>query len=324
VLADLVSEGARVVAVKGGRGGRGNQHFASSRQQTPMWAEPGEAGEEKKIELELRVIADAGLVGLPNAGKSLLLSKISAAHPQVADYPFTTKEPQLGVVSLGRDENFVVADLPGLIEGAHLGAGLGHEFLRHVSRTRVLVHMIDVGTEFPVKDILKGYDTILKEIGEYDAGLLKRPRVVAANKMDMPGAESRYAALVKHARKHGVKEVLPVSALTGKGMDRLVRAVQKALSGAPVPDLGLEMEPATMVPRGSPRVRIVRDQQGTFLVRNRALEKIVAKTDPHSKTGLTGLQGDFARLGVDEALKRAGAHRGDWIRVGDLVFEYEP
>ena len=324
VLADLAAEGARVVAARGGQGGRGNQHFATSRWQTPQWAEPGEAGEAKKLELELRVLADAGLVGLPNAGKSLLLSRISAARPKVANYPFTTKEPQLGVVSLGRDESFVVADLPGLIEGAHLGAGLGHEFLRHVSRTRVLVHLVDVGTEFPVKDILKGYDTILEEIGEYDAGLLKRPRVLGANKMDMPGAESRYKALVKHARKRGTGEVFPVSALTGKGVDRLVRAVQKALSGAPVPDLGLEAEPATMAPRGVSRVRVVRDQRGTFLVRNKELEKMVAKTDQHSKAGLHGLQDAFARMGVDEALVRAGARRGDWVRVGDLIFRYEP
>jgi GTP-binding protein len=324
VMADLVADGNRVVGARGGMGGRGNQHFATSRWQTPKWAEPGEAGEERRLELELRVLADAGLVGLPNAGKSLLLSKISAAHPKVANYPFTTREPQLGVVSLGLNESFVVADLPGLIEGAHLGAGLGHEFLRHISRTRVLVHLIDVGTELPVKDILKGYDTILAEIGEYDSRLLKRPRVVGANKMDMPGAEKRFEALARHAKKRGVKEVHQLSALTGKGVDRLVRAVQKALASAPVPELGLEEEPGMLAPRGVPRVRIVRDQRGTFLIRNKELEKAVARLDAHSKEDLRALQGDMTRLGVDEALARAGIKRGDWVRVGDLVFQYEP
>src|SRR5258708_1518996 len=142
-MGDMVQPGQELVVAKGGRGGRGNQHFATSTAQTPNWSEPGEAGEERTLALELRVLADVGLVGLPNAGKSLLLSKISKAHPEVANYPFTTKEPQLGVVSLGRSENFVVADLPGLIEGAHAGVGLGFEFLRHVSRTRMLVHVID-------------------------------------------------------------------------------------------------------------------------------------------------------------------------------------
>jgi len=326
VLADLVGDGERFVAGKGGRGGRGNMNFATPTRQVPRWAEPGGRGEERMLELELRILADIGLLGLPNAGKSLLLSKISAAHPEVAAYPFTTKEPNLGVVSLGPGESFVVADLPGLIEGAHEGVGLGHEFLRHVSRTRVLIHVIDVGWEKPAKELLKEYDTIIGELREYDADLLKRPRIIAANKMDMPGAKGRLESLVKHAGKRGIKTVFPVSALTGDGIGRLVRAMQKSLADAPEPELKLPGAGVIQVlrPRGLSRIRVVLDQQGRFMVLGKEVERAAAKADPKSPKSLKVLHSELQKLGVEKELLNAGAKAGDEVLIGDLKLEFDP
>jgi len=329
VLGDMVEPGARIVVARGGRGGRGNCHFVNSREQAPRFAEPGETGEERDLDLELRLLADVGLVGLPNAGKSLLLTKISAAHPKVADYPFTTREPSLGVVSLGRDESFVVADLPGLIEGAHLGAGLGHEFLRHVSRTRVLVHLVDAGTEKPVADLIRDYETIVDELKQHDPGLAKRPRILAGNKMDLPGAGRRFAALRKHAVKRGIKakNCVAISALAGTGVKELLREMQRILATSVAPELRLDPAPgesAVLTPRGISRVKVVRDQRGRFLVRGRELERIVARMYADSGDVLRKLKSDFDRLGVETALARAGARRGDVIRIGHIDFEYVP
>jgi len=326
ILGDLIAEGQRVVAANGGRGGRGNQHFATSTAQAPKLAEPGEAGEERSLQLELRILADVGLVGMPNAGKSLLLSKISAAHPKVADYPFTTREPHLGVVSLGLGESFVVADLPGLIEGAHRGVGLGHEFLRHVSRTRVLVQVVDVGLEKPVAELIRDHESILEELKLHDAGLLQRPRILAANKLDMPGARKRFEALRKHAMKRGLKEkdCLAISALTGKGVKELMREMQRVLAKAPVPELHVKEVPVVLTPKGRPQVKVMRDQRGMFLVRGRELERLVANLDTGAKEAIRQLHGDFERLGVESALAHAGARRGDKVKIGDLEFEYVP
>jgi len=323
LLDDLAADGRQLVAAKGGKGGKGNQNFATATRQSPDWAEPGERGEERDLELELRILADVGLVGMPNAGKSLLLSKISAAHPRVAAFPFTTKEPNLGVVSLGPGNSFVVADLPGLLEGAHRGVGLGHEFLRHVSRTRVLVHVVDVGWEKPASEVVRDHDTVLDELRLYDPDLLTRPRVVAANKTDLPGSKKRFEALKKRASKTGGGTCLPISALTGSGVDRLVRAMQAALAGAPEPVLNLGAGPAvTLRPRGVAAVRVVRDRRGRFLVRSREAEKLVAGIDARSGGTIRSLQAEFRRLGVEDALKEAGARSGDRVRIGDLEFEY--
>ncbi len=325
VIADLVTHGQTALVAKGGRGGRGNQHFATSTRQAPDWAYPGVPGESRTLELELRVIADVGLLGLPNAGKSLLLSKISAARPKVAAYPFTTKEPQLGVVSLGAGESFVVADLPGLLEGAHRGVGLGHEFLRHVSRTRVLVHVVDVGTEKPLAELKRDHDVILEELARYDPILASRPRVLAGNKMDMPGAEARFASLAKHALKAGAAEALPMSALTGTGVPRIMRAMQKALQGAPIPVLTQPEAPAAVLsPKGRARVRVVRDIRNRFVLRGREIERAVAGADLADRKGLRHLQAELTRLGVDDALRVAGAKAGEIVQIGALEFEYEP
>jgi len=326
VLADLVKDGDSFLAAKGGRGGRGNMNFASSTRQAPRWAEPGTLGEERMLELELRILADVGLLGLPNAGKSLLLSKVSAARPEVAAYPFTTKSPNLGVVSLGKGESFVVADLPGLIEGAHDGVGLGHAFLRHVSRTKVLVHVVDVGWEKTAKEMEKEYDIIVAEIRQYDADLVKRPRIVVGNKMDMPGAKKRFDALVKHAKKRGVKVVYPMSALTGEGVDRVVRAMQKALADAPEPVLKLPGSGIVQVlrPKGLSRVRVVLDQRGRFLVLGKEVERASARAESKSAKSLKALHVELKKLGVEDALLAAGAKTGDEVRIGDMELEFEP
>ncbi len=324
VVGDLTTPGQTVLVAKGGKGGRGNQHFTTPTRQAPDWAEPGEPGESRSLELELRVLADVGLVGLPNAGKSSLLTKISAARPKVADYPFTTKEPHLGVVSLGRDESFVVADLPGLIEGAHRGVGLGHEFLRHISRTKVILHVVDVGFEKPDKEMFHDYDLILEELRLHDAVLLDRPRILVGNKCDQPGAEVRFRKLAAYAKKKGVKEAWPISALTGEGVPRLVRAMQKAVADAPTPELHIEEPPAILSPKPVQRLKVVRDQRGAFLVRDRKLEKLIAGADLKSKSHMRRLQGELTRMGVDEALVRAGVKKGDFVRIGALEFQYVP
>jgi GTP-binding protein len=217
LLVDLATEGAEFVAARGGRGGRGNEAFKTSTNQTPREAEKGEAGEERWLRLELKLLADAGLVGLPNAGKSTLLSRLSRARPKIADYPFTTLTPFLGIVAAPGFRSFVLADLPGLIEGAHLGKGLGHQFLRHVERTRVLVHVVDLSGEDPVR----AYRQVRAELAAYGHGLDGRPEVIAANKLDVGGLEE---ALNKF-RAEVDREVIPVSGITGRGLPALVKAV---------------------------------------------------------------------------------------------------
>jgi GTPase len=233
MLADLAQEGARIVVARGGRGGMGNARFASATNRAPRKVQPGEPGEEKDLRLELRLLADAGLVGFPNAGKSTLIARISAARPKIADYPFTTLTPNLGVVGLSDDRSFVVADVPGLIEGAHRGLGLGHRFLRHLERTKVLVHLVDVSGETgrdPVEDL----ETLRRELELFDATLAAKPQVVAANKIDAVDTADgapEVAALAKHAADLGLP-FFRISAVTGAGVPELLEALWQRLSAA--------------------------------------------------------------------------------------------
>ena len=224
VLRDLGTDGAEVIVGKGGRGGRGNRFFASSTNRTPRETEPGQKGEERWLILELKVIADAGLVGLPNAGKSTLLSRLSQAHPEIADYPFTTKHPNLGIVHLGHDRSFVLADLPGLIEGAHSGVGLGHEFLRHVERTRVIVHLVE---PLPTdgSDPLANYRTFRRELELYGHDLVSKPEMIAVSKSELTGSDE----VRKRLERELGREVLGISAVTGQGLARLVGQVAEKL-----------------------------------------------------------------------------------------------
>src|SRR5258705_6355739 len=235
-MADLTEEGQRVLVAKGGRGGRGNARFVSSTNRAPRRTEPGEDGEERFIRLQLKLIADAGLVGFPNAGKSTLISRISAARPKIADYPFTTLSPNLGVVTLTDDRSFVVADVPGLIEGAHEGHGLGHQFLRHIERTKVLVHLVDVSGASG-RDPVPDFDTILDELRLFDAKVAAKPMIVAATKMDAVDDPARVDALEQHVRDRGLPCVR-ISAVAGTGIDELLEMMWRqiaALRAVPVP-----------------------------------------------------------------------------------------
>ena len=235
-LADLTEEGQRVLVAKGGRGGRGNARFVSSTNRAPRRTEPGEDGEERFLRLQLKLIADAGLVGFPNAGKSTLISRISAARPKIADYPFTTLSPNLGVVRLTDDRSFVVADVPGLIEGAHEGHGLGHQFLRHIERTKVLVHLVDVSGGSG-RDPLHDFETILEELRLFDPKVAAKPQIVAATKMDAVDDPSRVDALERHVRDRGLP-FFRISAVAGTGLDELLEAMWRqiaAVRAVPVP-----------------------------------------------------------------------------------------
>ena len=229
-LADLTAAGQRFVLARGGRGGRGNAHFATPTHRAPREAEPGETGEERWVRLELRLLADVGLVGLPNAGKSSLLARISAARPKVAAYPFTTTEPGLGVVPLPDAPGIVVADIPGLIEGAHRGAGLGHQFLRHIERTRLLVHVVDLSVDDPLGQL----DTVERELAMRTPSLTDRPTVVAANKLDLPEARARWRAFAASLADRG-QAVVPISAATGEGIPALLQVIRALLEAHPRP-----------------------------------------------------------------------------------------
>lgn len=253
VIADLTHHGQEVVVARGGRGGRGNAHFATPTRRAPRFAEPGERGEERVLHLELRVLADVGLVGFPNAGKSTLLARISAARPKIADYPFTTLHPHLGVVRVEEGASFVVADIPGLVEGAHRGAGLGHRFLRHIMRTRLLVYVLDLASGEPLHD----YDVLQAELRAYDPALADRPHVVALNKIDLPEARARVEAARAGLEGRGAP-VYPISAATGEGVCTLVWAVYRslwALRGAREELVGTSGNSIPERPRPDPAVR---------------------------------------------------------------------
>jgi GTPase len=306
VLADLVHHGDRWKAAAGGRGGQGNARFLSNRRRAPSFAEQGEPGEERWLKLELKLMADVALVGFPNAGKSTLISRISAAKPKIADYPFTTLEPHLGVVRLD-DAEFVVADIPGLIEGASAGRGLGHEFLRHVERARALCVLLDLapvdGTSPEEQERV-----LVHELGAYRPDLLDRPRLVVGTKADVAQDQAGW-----HGRR--------ISAVTGQGLADLTGAlaqlVAEARDAEPEPEGFVIHRPA---PEG---VTVERIADGEFRVRGRAAERAVALSDLTNREALAYADARLKRLGVDRALARAGASPGDVVWVGDFSFEYD-
>lgn len=239
LLCDLAEPGQKFVAAQGGRGGLGNMNFATSTRQAPRFAQDGTAGEEKHLVLELKLLADVGLIGFPNAGKSTLISRVSRARPKVADYPFTTLVPNLGMVQYKDGLSFVMADIPGLIEGASEGAGLGHQFLRHVERCRVLIHLVDLGAEGDGREPLRDYEVINRELARHSAELSKKPQLVAANKLDLTHARERYDAFVAAMKKRRVK-VFPISGATGEGIGALIDAAARVLWGRPEEDFSRE------------------------------------------------------------------------------------
>lgn len=330
LLADLSEPGARFTAARGGRGGRGNLAFKTSRNTAPRIKEKGEPGEAADLDLELKLIADVGLVGFPNAGKSTLLARVSNARPKIADYPFTTLSPNLGVVR-HKERDFVLADIPGLIEGAHEGRGLGDEFLRHVERTRILVHLVDP-LGFGGKDPVSGVRTVEAELKSYSRILASKQRILAVNKTDLPEAAE---ALRRIRARWRMRKVFAISAATGEGVGLLMDAVSTMLSRLPRPTplRGLSRPGTAREENGLRAARAVRMKAGfrvgrlgpaRFQVVGEAVERAAAMTDTTLEESVRRLQGIFKKVGVDKALRRAGVREGDSVRVGRVEFEWVP
>jgi GTP-binding protein len=322
LLADLVAVGQTALASRGGRGGLGNTHFKSPTHQAPRHAQKGEPGAEGWLRLELRLIADVGLVGLPNAGKSTLLAAVTAATPKIADYPFTTLEPNLGVMDLGdQDERRpTIADVPGLIEGASSGAGLGHAFLRHVERTRILVHVVDGSSRDPEWD----HDVIRGELAAHDPALLEKPMVVVFNKIDVSAAREAWPAF-RRAREGQGLEVIAISAANGDGLAAFRARIAELLPSAA--ELAGPPEPSGVVVHRIETIddgfTIDRDEDGAFRVRGRRIERVAAQTNFDVEESADRFQHDLARLGIDAELRRAGIAAGDLVRIGSTELEWE-
>ncbi|HLF71410.1 MAG TPA: GTPase ObgE [Dehalococcoidia bacterium] len=311
---DIDSHGAQAVVARAGTGGRGNARFANSVRQAPGFAERGMPGEERDLRLELKLLADVGLVGLPNAGKSTLLRAVSHAQPDVADFPFTTLEPVLGVVDMGYD-SFVMADLPGLIEGAHVGVGLGHQFLRHVERTRVLVHLLDAGAEDPLAD----YETVRRELALYDTRLAAKPEIVALNKTDLPDARERAEELVD---SFPGRQVFIISGATSAGVRELTQALMRVLQEtAPKPEATAIEQLPVLRPRARDRIE-VEQEDGVFVVSGARAEEAALKLGASGEEALDELQDRLRKMGLEKVLRRAGARPGAKVRVRDIELEW--
>ncbi|MEO7019658.1 MAG: GTPase ObgE [Ktedonobacteraceae bacterium] len=324
LVADLVDAGQRVMVARGGRGGLGNVHFATSTRQTPREAQNGEPGAESWLALELRLIADVGLVGYPNAGKSTLLSVVTAAKPKIADYPFTTLVPNLGVVEVGQigdDFGFVMADIPGLIEGAAQGQGLGHEFLRHIRRTRLLVHVVD-GASYE-HEPWQGFLAINQELREYDERLATRPQIIAFNKSDLPEAQERWEEFKAQAEAAGYS-VFEISAAAHQGTKELIQHVASRLQEIQREDAEreaaqalIDMEGTVLRPQPDDAF-IVSQKDGIYIVQGKRVERAVAMTNQESDEGMDRLQVTMDRMGVSKALEAAGVQIGDVVRFGKV------
>jgi len=317
LLGDLTVEGQTLLVARGGRGGRGNEAFRSATRQTPRFAERGEPGESRRLALELRLIADVGIVGKPNAGKSTLLSVVSAARPKVADYPFTTLSPTLGVVEVD-DSTFVLADLPGLIENAHKGAGLGIEFLRHVARTRLLLHLIDGASSDPLGD----YGAINCELALYSPELAAKPQIVALNKMDLTGSEAKLRAL-RDALSAEVDTVHGISAVTGEGVQALMRAVAERLAELPKEPPSEEVYVFRPHERERTDVTITREAPGVYRLAGEEIERLAQMTDWSSYESAERFERILTARGIAAKLEEAGVELGDTVFIGDIELEWQ-
>nr|WGD91573.1 GTPase ObgE [Bacillus subtilis] len=324
VIADLTEHGQRAVIARGGRGGRGNSRFATPANPAPQLSENGEPGKERYIVLELKVLADVGLVGFPSVGKSTLLSVVSSAKPKIADYHFTTLVPNLGMVETDDGRDFVMADLPGLIEGAHQGVGLGHQFLRHIERTRVIVHVIDM-SGLEGRDPYEDYLTINQELSEYNLRLTERPQIIVANKMDMPEAAENLEAFKEKLTDD--YPVFPISAVTREGLRELLFEVANQLENTPEFPLYDEEELTqnrvmyTMENEEVP-FNITRDPDGVFVLSGDSLERLFKMTDFSRDESVKRFARQMRGMGVDEALRERGAKDGDIIRLLEFEFEF--
>lgn len=313
-LADLAHEGERVLVAKGGKGGLGNQHFSTSTRQAPRIAYNGEPGERCTLRMELKLLADCGVIGVPNAGKSTLLSVVSAARPKIADYPFTTIEPQLGVVRVSDEESFVMVDVPGLIEGAHEGAGLGDQFLKHIERTRALVHLLD-GAK-PLDEMLHDKETIEHELQAWNPALLERPTLVVVSKLDLPDAQERLREL-----RETFPDARGISSATREGVQELVYAIWQTIKDAPEPVIVVP-PPALIELTPSEAFTIVRESNDTFVITGERVLRLVAVTNFESDEGLARFERTLAKMGVEKKLRELGAVDGDTVRIGDYEFLY--
>lgn len=316
-IADLTKHGQRELIAKGGRGGRGNARFASFTNKAPGFAEKGEPGEERWVSLELKLLADVGLIGFPSVGKSTLISVVSAAKPKIAEYHFTTLTPNLGMVRVDDGRSFVMADIPGLIEGAHSGAGLGHDFLRHVERTRVLVHVLDIsGSEG--RDPLDDFEIINRELALYNPVLAKRPQIIAANKIDLPGAEENLVRLKESLGQN--YEIYPMSAAIAEGVNPLVYRLAAMLDTIEeVPEL-IEAERVVRV-SNEPRFTI-QQEDGVYVVSGKEIERHFAMTDFNNDDAIKRFQRIMKLMGIEAELRRQGVKEGDTVRISELEFDF--
>ena len=324
ILADMSGDNKRVILLNGGRGGRGNMNYATSTMQAPQYAQPGQPAQELWVRLELKVIADVGLVGFPNVGKSTFLAAVTRARPKIANYPFTTLNPNLGVAYLDEGNSFVIADIPGLIEGASAGVGLGFEFLRHIERTRVIIHMIDAaGLEGrdPVDDIRK----INEELKTYDPGLLERPQVIAANKIDCLDDETMEMVLGELKEAFPDSDIFPVSASSGDGIKLLLYKVKEMLDAMPKEAVVFEPEVNTQSLFDNPDepVNVSMEKEGVYLVSGSRIDRMLGYTNLESEKGFLFFQQFMEKNHIIKELKKLGLEEGDTVKVGDyLEFEY--
>jgi len=319
VVADLTKVGQKAVLVKGGRGGRGNARFVNSVNRAPTFSENGAPGAERILKLELKLLADIGLVGYPSVGKSSIISRVSAAKPDIAAYHFTTLTPVLGVVSLDEGHSFVIADIPGLIEGAHEGVGLGHDFLRHIERTKIIIHVLDV-SGLEGRDPIDDYNKINKELRLYNERLATRPQIIVANKMDLVESQENLPRVTEYMEKLGLK-VYPVSAATGEGLPQLMKVASEMLK-----EYVEEPEETddTIIYEAKPEVEftVSHDIDGAYLVRGKGIEKLVAMTNFDNDEGVRRFQNVFRQRGIEEVLKERGIKEGDTVRIGEMEFEF--
>jgi GTPase len=325
--AELVEDGQRLVVARGGSGGHGNKRFATSTRQAPRFAEQGLEGESGEIELRLKLLADVGLVGLPNAGKSSLLARLTRADPKVADYPFTTVEPNLGTVEFD-DRQLVIADIPGLIEGAAEGAGLGHQFLAHLERCRLLVHLVEVQ---PAEgDPGSNHTTVRGELADYGAGLERLPEIIALSKVDLIPEDESAGLVSEWGQRQGeAVDVIGISAVTGTGLDELTRAIFRALpeesrERTDARAAGFEVEHRVYRPGDEEGFDVVAEGEGRFRVAGRGIEMLIARHDLGNPEALDYLEGRLREIGVIAELQRAGFEPGDEVVVGDVEFELDP
>ena len=318
LIGDLTQPGQQLNILKGGRGGRGNQHFATSRNQVPRTAEKGEPAQERRIKLELKLIADIGLIGVPNAGKSTLLSVLTNAKPKIASYPFTTLEPNLGVANIDDNTTVVLADIPGLIEGASQGVGLGHDFLRHIQRTRVLIHILDGLSEDPVAD----YSQINSELSLFDSNLAKKPQLVALNKIDQPEVQERLGEIQKKFKRLNV-DLMTISALARTNTRELLVKAHQKLADAPALE-EFELPLPVYKPKEDPReFAVKREGTNEWRISGTAIERAASMTYWQHDGSVRRFQKIMETLGVDEALRNAGVQEGDTVAIGEFELEWQ-